>query len=266
MNTRKISFTKMVASGNDFVVVDGKFTVKFPSMARLLCDRKLGIGADGLLVLNSSKKADIRMRIFNADGSEAKMCGNGARCIALYMGKRTVSIETAAGIIESKVSGNNVKIKLTRPEGIKLDMPIKLNRRPLRVNFVDTGVPHVVVFVAGIDKIDVVNLGRLIRNHKAFSPDGANVNFVEVIDDSNIKVRTYERGVEDETLACGTGSVASAIVTRRMLQTTGQQNKINVKTQGGEVLKVYFDNDNGRISNVWLEGKVKTVYKGEWNV
>ena len=216
---RKIKFTKMVASGNDFIITEVR---NLSELARQICDRKYGIGADGLLQLEKSKKSDIRMRIFNADGSEAEMCGNGARCAALYLGKKKVSLETKAGIIKSEVNKDNVKIKLTEPKSIKLDIPIKLGSRILKANFADTGVPHAVIFVEGLERIDVTGLGRAIRYHKQFSPKGANVNFVEIISKDLIKIRTYERGVEDETLACGTGSVASAIISSIKLKKTGQ--------------------------------------------
>ncbi|MFA5287701.1 MAG: diaminopimelate epimerase, partial [Candidatus Omnitrophota bacterium] len=209
---KKIKFTKMVASGNDFVVVENN-----ELSAKSVCDRKFGIGADGLLVLGKSRSADIKMRIFNADGSEAEMCGNGARCTAFFAVhqlacSKKVSIETKAGIIKAEVNKDIVRIKLTEPKGLNLDIPIKINGRLLRVNFINTGVPHAVIFVSGIDKIDVDNIGRAVRYHKRFSPAGTNVNFVEVLGKDAIRIRTYERGVEGETLACGTGSTAAALV------------------------------------------------------
>jgi diaminopimelate epimerase len=203
------------------------------------------------------------MHIFNADGSEAQMCGNGARCVALWLKSKFLKIETKAGIIASQVDKDNVKIKLTDPRDLKLDIPLKLNNRVLLVNFIDTGVPHTVIFVDTLDKIDVFNLGRQIRDHQKFAPQGTNVDFVEVLAKNSIKMRTYERGVEDETLACGTGAVASALVTsiRCGLQDMG---RFNVHTKGGEVLKVYFKRINNKFSEVWLEGKAKIVYKGCW--
>lgn len=268
---KKINFTKMAASGNDFVVCElaglaNQRLGGLKQLARKTCNRKFGIGADGLLLLDKIKKDCVKMRIFNADGSEAEMCGNGARCIALYVGSCCKKIETKAGLIESKVNKNNVKIKLTNPTGIKLNIPLKINtRRPLKVNFINTGVPHTVVFVNGIEKIDVVNLGRQIRYHKDFSPKGTNVNFVEILNNNSILIRTYERGVEDETLACGTGSVASALL--YAIRNTQYANPvINVHTRSGEVLKVYFDRINNHFRSVWLEGKARIVYKGEYYV
>jgi len=259
----KVNFTKMVASGNDFVVVDANFSLDLTRMARLICDRKFGIGADGLLLLTESKKADIKMRIFNADGSEAQMCGNGARCAALFTGKQALAIETKAGLIRAKMSDGAVKIKLTDPKEIKLDLPISVSGRELRVNFINTGVPHTVIFVEGLENLDVPRLGREIRFHKQFSPAGTNVDLVEAQDRDIINVRTYERGVEDETLACGTGSVASALI---FSLKGARGNKINVRTKSGEVLKVNFKKERNKFRDVWLEGKARIVYKGEYYV
>jgi diaminopimelate epimerase len=279
----KISFSKMVASGNDFVIIEPEARSRAPRrigsagvlpcygklgvLARKICDRKFGIGSDGLLVLGKSKVADVKMRIFNADGSEAEMCGNGARCVALWLTENrkprteSLSIETKAGVIKAQVKSDTVKIKLTDPKNIKLDKPIKINNRTLKVNFINTGVPHTVIFASGLEKIDVFNLGRLIRYHKKFAPRGTNVNFLEILDKKSIAIRTYERGVEDETLACGTGSAASALIFA--LKARGGS-KINVHTLSREVLTVYFNRLGKNFSNVWLGGKAKIVFKGEF--
>lgn len=266
-----LHFTKMVASGNDFVVIDRSRAQaqekRLKQLAQFLCNRKFGIGADGLLFLEQSQKADMRMRIFNADGSEAQMCGNGARCVAYYLrlkklrghAGKSITIETAAGIIKSFVNGSNVKIKLTDPKGIKLDVPIIVNSRKIRVNFINTGVPHVVIFSQGLDKINVTDIAPFIRYHKRFAPKGTNVNFIEVLDDNSFKIRTYERGVEDETLACGTGSVASALIFSLKNNT---RDTISVHTKSGEVLKVYFNRDAYCFSDVWLQGKAGIVFQG----
>ena len=286
---RKINFTKMVASGNDFVVIEKghqspclagrQAVISHQSLAKKICNRQYGVGADGLLVLEKSKVANVRIRIFNADGSEASMCGNGARCVALYVSRSPhptahssqIKIETKVGLIESQVMGDNVKIKLTDPRDIRLNMPIKVNNRLLRVNFINTGVPHTVIFSEGLDEMDVFNLGRAIRFHKIFSPAGTNVDFVEVLGTNSLAIRTYERGVEDETLACGTGSVAAALIFNAQLLSlpTGQAGavscqKINVYTKSAETLEVYFKKKDSRFSDVWLKGKAKIVYKGEY--
>jgi len=253
----------MVASGNDFIVIDQKLSGSIPVLARSLCDRKFGIGADGLLLLNKLRNTDLRMRIFNADGSEAEMCGNGARCAALFGGKSKGRILTQTGVINTEVRSGRVKIRLTEPKGIKLDIPLKVNGRLIKVNFINTGVPHAVVFVNGIENIDVANIGRSIRFHTKFAPAGTNVDFAQVKGNDLIAIRTYERGVEDETLACGTGSVAAGLV---FALKSGLGRMVKVGTRGGEELKVYFKKENKNFRDVWLEGSAKIVYKGEYYV
>jgi len=275
----KIEFYKLQASGNDFILFDnskGKSKANsafYKKFAKKHCSRKLGIGADGVLVIESSKKADFKMRIFNVDGSEAEMCGNGARCVGLWAflakGKKNVKFDTKAGLIEAKVKGKGnssvVKIKISAPSGLKIDLPLKVSRRKIKVNFVNTGVPHVVIFVQGLEKIDVDKIGREVRFHKQFKPAGTNVNFVEIKGKNSLAVRTYERGVEAETLACGTGSLASAIISYFKLNPRVKQKKaisLSVSTKSKDILKVTFDLLN-KVSNVWLEGEAYLVYKGE---
>lgn len=270
----KLGFVKMVGAGNDFVVIDSRpknssarrlRERRLSGLAVILCRRKTGIGADGLLVLERSKKAHLKMRVFNADGSEAEMCGNGLRCAALCAKKRgKIKIETKAGMYEAAVTGRDkVRIKMEGVKDIERDVSVRLNNRPLRMTYADSGVPHAVVFVQGLKGIDVETLGREIRYHKRFRPRGANVDFVEIVDDKNINIRTYERGVEGETFACGTGAVASAVAGSVMRQLSqASRPEINVHTAGG-VLKVCFNRKAGGISDVCLEGEAKIVYKGE---
>jgi diaminopimelate epimerase len=264
----KIKFTKAVATGNDFIIVEsrnlgaGKY---FSGLAKKLCDRKYGIGSDGLLIIEPSKKCDFKMRIFNPDGSEAEMCGNGSRCIALYaatnkIAGKIMTIDTIAGILNATVTGDIIKVKLTDPKDIKWNFCLMIDKCPYKLNFVDTGVPHTVHFVDDLDKIDVKNLGSHIRNHGEFSPEGTNADFVQLSGKGSIKVRTYERGVEDETLACGTGAVASAIISAEIEK---MQSPITVETRSGEKLKVYFKMIDGNFKDVYLEGRSKLVYKGE---
>ena len=274
---KKITFVKMVASGNDFVVVDHRFSQKpalgssLKSLARKICDRRQGVGSDGLLVIESIRGADARMRIINSDGSEAEMCGNGARCAALFLARHTpkhskkklFKIQTQAGIIQAEVSRDKIKVGLTAPKEIKEDLSVRIAGRMMRVNFINTGVPHVVVFGEGLDKIDVKSIGRQLRYHKRFMPRGTNADFVEVKSGDSIAIRTYERGVEDETLACGTGSVAGALI---FALKSGCKGHVRVQTRSGQVLKVYFDRIRDKIRNVWLEGEARIVYKGVYNV
>ncbi len=274
---KKLNFFKLQASGNDFILVKDEdlrgLGLSYKKFALKYCRRKLGVGADGLLVVSSSKIANIKMRIFNPDGSEAEMCGNGARCTALYtliINKKsfdTIKLETGAGIVEASMrrlsnSSAKVKIKMGDPFDLRLDLPLKILGKTLKVNYINTGVPHVVIFVESIEDIDVTTIGKMIRFHKKFSPAGTNVDFVEIVDDDHIKVRTYERGVEDETWACGTGIVASSIISGLKLRNTDSLFKIKAQTKIGDIVKVYFRKKDNLIDDVWLEGKAYLVYQG----
>jgi diaminopimelate epimerase len=263
----KIEFTKAVATGNDFIVFDGRTpdtNIRYPKLAKELCDRKRAIGADGLLVIEKTERADFRMRIFNPDGSEAEMCGNGSRCIALFAVTKKIvpdemTIDTLAGILKAEVKKNIVKVRLTEPKNIKWNMCLMIDKCPYKLNFVNTGVPHVIHFVDDIEKVNVKNLGSHIRHHGEFSPDGTNADFVEVSGKNRIKIRTYERGVEDETLACGTGAVASAVISAEVEK---MSSPVTVETRSGEELKVYFKVEGGEFKEVYLEGEAKLVYEG----
>jgi diaminopimelate epimerase len=268
----KINFTKMIGAGNDFILLDhrvkaqGSNVRNFCLLAKKLCDRKNGIGADGMLALDKSRIADFRMRIFNADGSEAEMCGNGLRCAVLFArNARKVNVETKAGIYEGEITAEDrVKVRMQEPKDLRLNFPININGRKIKVNFINTGVPHTVVFVEGLDKIDVEGIGSEIRYHSGFKPKGTNVNFVEMVDDNNINMRTYERGVEGETLACGTGAVASAIITSYKLQVTSHKT-VSVHVRGG-ILKVEFSKIGNKFKGVYLEGEAKKVFKGQMRI
>ncbi len=264
---KTMRFTKAVATGNDFIIFDNRLSKavqKLGAVAKTICDRKRSIGADGLIVLAPSRKADFKMRIFNPDGSEAEMCGNGSRCVALYavaegIAKKEMEIETLAGIIKASVKGNVVRVKLPDPMDIKWNFCLMIHKCPYKVSFLNTGVPHVVHFVDDLDNVDVKALGSHMRYHKEFSPQGTNADFVKVVARQHIKIRTYERGVEDETLACGTGAVASAIITAEAEKAASP---ITVETRSGEHLKVYFELIEGSFRNVYLEGAAELVFNG----
>lgn len=266
-----INFYKMVASGNDFVLIDRR-KVKFtPNKTTIqeICSRKFGVGSDGVLLIEKSRKADIRMRIFNPDGSEPTMCGNGARSTALYYfmnsKKRQASIETGAGVLQAQNSGKGkIRIKMTDPHSLETDIHIDHEGTKYIINFIDTGVPHAVIFSNDIDNIDLKKIGPYIRFHKSFkSKGGVNVNFVKALRDNFIEIRTYERGVEDETLACGTGSVAAAVAYANDCPLLSFTKVVNVRTQSGEILKVYLGFKNNSFYDVWLEGKAELVYEGK---
>ena len=263
---KTIPFTKMVASGNDFIVLDNRKAISrdIVAFSREICANHTGIGADGVLLFENSRKADFKMRIINSDGSEAEACGNGFRCIALYAKQKMgyparFKFESLSGLIEAQIKDSRVCVQLVKPSQLKKNAGIQVMGHRLHYSFINTGVPHTVIFVEGISKIDVGGLGRAIRNHADFKPRGTNVNFVEVKNRGQIQVRTYERGVEKETLACGTGSTASAIIS----SLSGYAKPpVNVKTSGGEILTVDFKRDGDKISNVTLEGEAKIVFEG----
>ena len=263
-----INFLKMSGSGNDFILIDNRdqslALENIADFVRTVCERKISVGADGLIIIENSQRADFRWRFFNADGSEVDMCGNGARCAARFactrgIAKEKMSFETGAGIIEAEVRGDTVKVKLTKPQAMKINISVMLEDRPLEVSFINTGVPHVVLFVDGLDRYDVFNVGRKIRYHKEFQPEGTNANFMEVIDKHVIRIRTYERGVEDETLACGTGAVASALIasSRGLVESP-----VDVKVKSGETLKIYFHKLDQGFEDIYLEGKADVIYEG----
>ncbi|MFH1791805.1 MAG: diaminopimelate epimerase [Candidatus Omnitrophota bacterium] len=266
-----VRFTKAVASGNDFIILDntggvlGAAGINFAGFALKMCRRKVSIGADGVLVLEDSPRGDLRMRIFNPDGSEVTMCGNGARCAAAYARLKgrcqgDIRMETGAGIVEAAMNGGLVRLKMTDPKDMKLDKNLGIDNHVLMAHYVNTGVPHVVFFVENIEEYPVRDIGSKIRYHSAFSPDGTNANFVKITGPDTIRVRTYERGVEDETLACGTGSVASAIISSVV---HGLKSPVKALTSSGETLNVYFEPRGGRVSNVCLEGRAEISYEGE---
>lgn len=265
-----VKFTKVVGAGNDFIVLDNRTgkaekTVKdLSEFAKFACKLKTSIGADGLLVLENSKKADFKMRIFNPDGTEVTMCGNGARCASLYAVvnkwcSSELKVETGAGIIDAFQKGDYVKIRMTEPKDMILGKIIPIEKGMFNVHFINTGVPHIVYFIENIDDYPVKEMGYTMRFHEAFAPEGANVNFVKTINDNSIRVRTYERGVEDETLACGTGSAASAIISHFI---NGTVPPVMVLTNSGDTLKVHFDVKDKKVVDLYLEGPAKIVFEG----
>jgi diaminopimelate epimerase len=262
-----LHFTKMDGAGNDFILIDnraGDIDLNRSQIARL-CDRHRGIGADGVLLLeNPSDHADFRMRYFNADGGEAEMCGNGARCFARFAQKMAgtegkISFETPAGVISAEPGGNLVTLRMTEPTDLRLNIPLQIGVAKKGIHFINSGVPHVVVPVAQVGDVDVPREGLNIRQHEMFSPKGANVNFIEKRGPDKIAIRTYERGVENETLACGTGIVASALV---FAVTENAKGPITVIAQGGDELQVGFERIDKQFRNVTLTGPAQFVFEG----
>ena len=272
-------FWKVQASGNDFILIDCRNDKwprsKYSRFAKQYCSRKVNVGADGILVVEGSKKANLRMRIFNADGSEAEMCGNGSRCFALWVtkyimkkNKCSVKFDTAAGMIEANVDATDenaadVRVRLSDPAALSRDFSMVLSGRKTNVSFVNTGVPHAVIFTENLDTVNVQKRGYEVRHHKKFYPAGTNVNFVQMLRQDTIKIRTYERGVEDETLSCGTGTCASAIIAALSIDDSKHQYKMKVLTRIGEELTVEFRKEpDGKICDVWFCGKTFIVYEG----
>jgi diaminopimelate epimerase len=217
-----------------------------------------------LLVPCASGKADWAWDFFNSDGSRAEMCGNGARCFARFIQRLTgatnqVSFETIAGVITATIQGNQATVNLTSPTDMRVNDTISLSIGKTPIHFVNTGVPHAVLFVPDAEKATVQALGREIRFHSHFAPKGANVNFVQILGERSIRVRTYERGVEDETLACGTGVTASALIAAEL---NGYKSPVRVRAQGGDDLQVSFDRAGSAYSNVRLTGPADFVFDG----
>lgn len=264
-----LEFTKMNGAGNDFVLIDNR-TQKIQLTAEqitLLCDRHRGVGADGvaLLVPCASGKADWAWDFYNSDGSGAEMCGNGARCFARFVQRLTgiktgFTFETRAGVISATFQGDRVTVNMTLPKDLRLNETIQLKEGTACVHSLNTGVPHAVLFVPDADKAMVQPLGSELRFHKHFSPRGTNVNFVQVLGPHAIRVRTYERGVEGETLACGTGVTASALISAQLHQF---QSPVQVKVQGGDTMEVSFEKNDGQFTNVRLNGPADFAFEGK---
>ena len=262
----RIPFTKMHGAGNDFVLVDDR-ELRFPWRQRewlsLIAARRTGIGCEGVVLLQPAEQADLRMRFFNPDGGEVEMCGNAARCTARFayergLAGREMRIATVAGTLQAEYLGEGrVCVEMTPPEQRRGAIELKLAERAYECYFVNTGVPHAVIEVDALSDLDVVGLGRQIRGHGEFAPAGCNVDFVAVREDGGLSIRTYERGVEDETLACGTGACAS-IVAAVM---TGRADRHVVMDLLGGSLTLDWSPDDG---HVYQEGTAQFVFDGEW--
>ena len=254
----KLPFYKYQGPGNDFVMVDDR-TNFFPKndtkLVAFLCDRKFGIGADGLILIQNDKKSDFRMVYFNADGKEGSLCGNGGRCavsFAWYLGiiAESTTFKAVDGLHCANLNGSTISLQMRDVSEIK----VKPN-----YFFLDTGSPHHVQVVENLEVIKVFEEGKKLR-YGLYGEKGSNINFVQQEDDSTLAIRTYERGVEDETLSCGTGVTAVALAmhfAKKVVDT-----EVHVNTRGGE-LKVSFDIEGQTYKNIYLTGEAKQVFKGE---
>ncbi len=265
---KSVPFFKVVGSGNDFILLDQRrkpFSGDPSRFARTWCDRKRGIGADGLLLALPSRKAAARMRIFNPDGSEAEMCGNGLRCLVWYLhsqnGKsRSLSVETPAGLMRAQIIGKDqVRVFMSRPKSLRLGQKLKAAGKSYQVHSVNSGVPHAVLLVSHLEKVEMEILGPVIRHHRLFKPAGTNVNAVRIDSPHRIAIRTYERGVEGETLACGTGAVAAVVIGTALGKLAPP---VQVKTAGGEVLSVGFQQNRQPWEELYLESPAQILFEG----
>ncbi|MDR1259806.1 MAG: diaminopimelate epimerase [Endomicrobium sp.] len=264
-----VNFSKLTAAGNDFILIDNRNAIvsklKYEFFAKKFCNRRYSIGADGLIFVEGSIHNDFKMKYLNSDGSCASMCGNGGRSVAKFayslgiVGPKMI-FETDAGLVNAEIlSKDIVKLGLYSPKDLKLNIDVEIECKKFNVDFINTGVPHAVVFVDDIENIDILKYGKVIRYHKIFAPDGVNVNFVKIIENNTLFVRTYERGVEDETLACGTGITASGIIS---VIKNFAKSPVNIIARGGDMLSVSFKNVNNEISDVILKGPAIVAFKG----
>lgn len=263
----KLKFWKMHGAQNDFVLFDdrcGGFPVADRAFIARIAALHSGIGSEGVILIQKSETADFLMRFFNPDGGEADMCGNGARCVArlafeLGAADKKMTIETKAGLLEAQVMQEGVQLRMTKPSGWKLDGSLELDGHNLAYSFVNTGVPHVVMRTGGLCDADVFGTGSAVRRHRDFAPAGTNVNFMEVLPNGELNVRTYERGVENETLACGTGVTACGLIAAKH---GWVKLPVNVHVASGDVLVV-----NGRLTadgadGVTLTGPTEHIFEG----
>ena len=266
-----IPFMKLAGSGNDFILIDNRrgalASTRLKKLAVQLCRRRWSVGADGLIVIEPSSRADFKWRFFNADGSRAGFCGNGARCAARFahikkIARRHMVFETRVGLITAEVispRGERVKVRMPDPKGLRLDVKIPIDGEERTTHLIDTGVPHCIYMVDDLDKADVEGLGRTTRNHRFFRPWGTNVNFVNVMNTHRIAIRTYERGVEGETLGCGTGAIAATAIASKLASATSP---VTVIPASGLPLIVSFTVEDGACQEVFLEGDARVIYDG----
>lgn len=265
----EFAFSKYSGCGNDFIMIDNR-SCTFPSnnaaLISRLCRRPEGIGADGLILMEASRKADFKMRIFNSDGKEAEMCGNGLRCFNKFLLELGFTspfheIETMERKLQVRMAGENVKASMGDPKDIRMNILLLIDGKEYIVHYLDTGVPHAICFVDCVDDLPVNTLGREIRFHPIFQQKGANANFVHCSGASSLSIRTYERGVEQETLACGTGATAAAIAAYLKFK---MKPPISVRTKSGESLTIDFTVHENQITNVTQSGPAMYHFKGSF--
>lgn len=278
--TPPIHFFKMTGTGNDFIVIDNRNGLidsdRCQDLVRAACRRKLSVGADGVILIENDPEVDFKWRFFNADASEAEMCGNGARCAARFahhngiVAKTQMAFRTLAGIIKAELLGDRIKVQMTLPHSLQRDLHLTANGQSFDLDFLNTGVPHVAYYAKDEEKLemlDIAGVGRAVRFHPRFQPEGTNVNFVYVGDAHHLTLRTYERGVEGETLACGTGAIASTLISAARELVVSP---VEVTTRSSETLMIYFEmvrtgqsRNDIRFKDVFLEGEARIVYEAD---
>ena len=264
---KKIPFWKMHGAANDFILVDDRsleFPVSDQHWIAAIAARRTGVGSEGVLLIQPSSKADFKMRFFNPDGSEADMCGNGARCIArlahdIGAAPRSMSIETPAGIVHAEVRDGQVLLRMPNPKDWRIHRTLMLENQPLNYSFVNTGVPHAVVKVENLETIDVQKMGSRIRYHTEFAPAGTNANFIQITGSDSLRVRTYERGVEGETLACGTGLTACGLIAGKL---SFVRPPVQIMPASGDPMEVNYELTSEGACNVTLRGPTVHVFQG----
>ena len=268
---KKVPFYKIQGNGNDFILIDNRRNILqgrgLSALAKQVCHRNRSVGADGLIVIvppADRRKADFKWRFFNADGSEAEMCGNGSRCAARFavlrkIARKSMAFETLAGIIHAEVKKDTVRVQLTGATGQRMNIPVALDFGTRTGHFINTGVPHVVYLSGDLGTEDVQSIGSATRHHEIFRPAGTNVNFIQVDGRHRLRIRTYERGVEGETLACGTGAVAAALIAASLEKAASP---VTVTTRGGDRLIVSFTRTGDSFADLRLEGAAEVVCEG----
>ena len=262
-----MTFSKMAGGGNDFVVIDNRSgrIGDAAALTRRICTPHLSVGADGVILIENTGKATFRMRYLNADGSPADFCANGTRCAARFalvnvIAPKKMTIETGSGVVAAEVSdGGLVTLILPQPHSFQGDRPLRVGETVIRGSSIVVGVPHYVVFLRdNLWSQDIVPLGRALRTHPGLQPAGANINFVVVREPGAIEVRTYERGVEGETLSCGSGVVASAVTSALFGKA---KSPVKVLTRSGITLEVSFALDGSDVRDLQLRGDARVVYR-----
>lgn len=268
---KTLEFWKMNGSGNDFILIDNRQGIvkqkEMDLLVKKACRRRESVGADGVIIVAPSHRYDFKWHFFNSDGGEVEMCGNGGRCVSRFaflkgIAGRHLTFETSAGPVSAEVKGRRVRVLMPNPTGFTSDLDLEYLEGWEKAYFVNTGVPHVVVRVKDLRNHPVKEQGEAIRSHPLFAPAGTNANFMKVAGPDELEIRTFERGVEDETLACGTGAIACALTASF---SGDAKSPVTARTRGGEELTIHFQKEGDAFTEVWLEGSTTIVYKGQLN-